>query len=389
MQITTETGAELESDSDSDGAAIWKEIEASESFLVCSMYQEAASLASSILERLRHESLATLDMLESTAMVLLQAFIHLPRTQQILDQLTVHFTSVKAIPPRVLLTGWDLCPFYIVFDNGGHTVFMFSISICLQTRACFQIAQGSGLGVQEFVEDFLNGWSLEDARYCAVITETNVEDGSKEERRFVLEIHEYLEVVELYAVTLLATVRKDVDLAISWVENALLPEENRQGLLRRLRSMHSPESTILSQIPFPRSPTNSNEDYSLKEQNMSEGLPQAFKTKHLNNEKDRSKNSLIKLSERIEACFCFFRGIHLKIGSTKFVITSGKIMLGCLLVFIYYVFRKKQATVKRIVRRQAISIKRALVDLWQLAFSYQVNPLAAVQPPSAATRQGQ
>ncbi|ESW24993.1 hypothetical protein PHAVU_004G178000 [Phaseolus vulgaris] len=360
MQITTETGAELESDSDSDGAAIWKEIEASESFLVCSMYQEAASLASSILERLRHESLATLDMLESTAMVLLQAFIHLPRTQQILDQLTVHFISVKAIPPRVLLTG-----------------------------ACFQIAQGSGLGVQKFVEDFLNGWSLEDARYCAVITETNVEDGSKEERRFVLEIHEYLEVVELYAVTLLATVRKDVDLAISWVENALLPEENRQGLLRRLRSMHSPESTILSQIPFPRSPTNSNEDYSLKEQNMSEGLPQAFKTKHLNNEKDRSKNSLIKLSERIEACFCFFRGIHLKIGSTKFVITSGKIMLGCLLVFIYYVFRKKQATVKRIVRRQAISIKRALVDLWQLAFSYQVNPLAAVQPPSAATRQGQ
>jgi len=95
-------------------------------------------------------------------------------------------------------------------------------------RACFQIAQGSGLGVQEFVEDFLNGWSLEDARYCVVITETNVEDGSKEERRFVLEIHEYLEVVELYAVTLLAKVRKDVDLATSWVENASLPEENRQ-----------------------------------------------------------------------------------------------------------------------------------------------------------------
>lgn len=111
--------------------------------------------------------------------------------------------------------------------------------------------------------------------------------------------------------------------------------------------MHSPESTIQSQIPFPRSPTNNNEDYSLKEQNLSEGSPQTFKTKHLNNEKDRSKNALIKLSERIEACFCCFRGIRLKIGSTKFVITSGKIMLGCLLVFIYYVFRKKQATIKR------------------------------------------
>ncbi|KAK2401737.1 protein APEM9 [Trifolium repens] len=28
-------------------------------------------------------------------------------------------------------------------------------------------------------------------------------------------------------------------------------------------------------------------------------------------------------------------------------------------------------------------------DLWQLGFSYQVNPLAAVQPLAAATRQGQ
>ncbi|XP_027921060.1 protein APEM9-like isoform X2 [Vigna unguiculata] len=363
MQIRTESiqikTTELESESDSEAAAIWNEIEASESFLVCSMYQEAASAASSILERLRHASLATPDMLESTAMVLLQALIHLPRNQHILDQLRLHFISVKAIPPRVLLTG-----------------------------ACFQIAQGSGLGVQEFVEDFLNGWSLEDARYCAVIKETNVEDGSIEERHIILEINEYVEVVELYSVTLLATVRKDVDLAISWVENSSLPEENRQGLLRRLYSMHSPESTIVSQ-PFPQSPTNRNEDYSLKERNMSEGLPQASKTKHLNNESNRSKNALIKLSKQIETCFCCFRGIHLKIGSTKFVITSGKIMLGCLLLFIYYVFRKKQATIKRILRRQAISVKRALVDLWQLAFSYQVNPLAAVQPPSAATRQGQ
>ncbi|KAG5022510.1 hypothetical protein JHK82_018421 [Glycine max] len=35
-----------------------------------------------------------------------------------------------------------------------------------------------------------------------------------------------------------------------------------------------------------------------------------------------------------------------------------------------------------------MAVKRALVDLWQLAFSYQVNPLAAVQPLSATTRQG-
>ncbi|XP_020221796.1 protein APEM9 [Cajanus cajan] len=341
--------------------AIWKQIEESESYLVCAMYEDAASLASSILERLRdaHDrGLETQDMLESSAMVLLQAFNLLGRTPEILNQLRLYFISVKAIPPLVLLTG-----------------------------ACFQIAQGSTLGVQEFLEEFLNGWSLEEAQYCAVITETNVEGARRDVRRFVLGTDEYLQVVEVYTFALLATVLKDVDLAISWVENASLPEENRQGLLRRLHSMHSRKSSILSQISSPHSPTNGNEAYSFKEQNVSEGLLKSLKSKHVDNEKNRSKEPVPKLSERIKACFWCFRAINLKIGSAKFVITSGKILLGCLIVFIYYVFRKKQARLQRIAKRQVIAVKRALVDLWQLAFSYQVNPL--VQPLSAAARQGQ
>lgn len=71
------------------------------------MYQEAASLASSILERLRdHTDSVTPDMFESTAMVLLQAFNQLGRTPDILNQLRLYFLSVKHIPPRVLLTGY-------------------------------------------------------------------------------------------------------------------------------------------------------------------------------------------------------------------------------------------------------------------------------------------
>ena len=42
----------------------------------------------------------------------------------------------------------------------------------------------------------------------------------------------------------------------------------------------------------------------------------------------------------------------------------------------------------RIALRQAVSAKKALVDAWQLAFSVQVNPLAAVQPLPAAPRGG-
>ena len=36
----------------------------------------------------------------------------------------------------------------------------------------------------------------------------------------------------------------------------------------------------------------------------------------------------------------------------------------------------------RLAKKQASSIKKAVVDLWQLAFSYQVNPLAMAQPLS-------
>ncbi|XP_058722327.1 protein APEM9 [Vicia villosa] len=345
----------------------WEEIEVSESYLVCSMYEQAALLASSILKRFPrdydHRDTETQDMLQSTAMVLIQAFNQLGRISEILDQLRMYFVSLKAIPAQVLLTG-----------------------------VCFQIAQGSALGVREFLEEFLSGWTLGDGQYDAVIAEANVEHGSSLERHFVLGIDEYLEVVEVYAITLIATVLEDVDLAISWVENAPLPEENRQELLRRLHSMHSLKNTILSQVSSLQSPTtasNNNETYSLKELHDSRGSPEALKGKYADNKMYRSKDGRTKLSERIETCFWCFRSINLKFGNMEFVVPSGKIMLGCLILFVCYVIKRKQSTLKRTVRRHVVAVKRALVDLWQLAFSYQVNPLAAVEPLAAATRQGQ
>lgn len=37
-------------------------------------------------------------------------------------------------------------------------------------------------------------------------------------------------------------------------------------------------------------------------------------------------------------------------------------------------------------QKQGLSLKKAVVDLWQLAFSYQVNPLAIAQPLSGVPR---
>lgn len=44
----------------------------------------------------------------------------------------------------------------------------------------------------------------------------------------VLNINQYLEVVEVYAVTLLGTTLNEMDLAVSWIEKAAIPEEKRQ-----------------------------------------------------------------------------------------------------------------------------------------------------------------
>lgn len=96
-------------------------------------------------------------------------------------------------------------------------------------RVCFQISEGSSFGVREFLEDFLSKWRSVDERYYVLVdAEANVDCIPRHDRRFILGVDEYFEVVEVYAVTILATVLNDFEFAISLVEKAALPEERRQ-----------------------------------------------------------------------------------------------------------------------------------------------------------------
>ncbi|KAM3741858.1 hypothetical protein ACB098_07G029100 [Castanea mollissima] len=319
--------------------SIWEEIERSESYLVCSMYLEAESLASSILKRLCNDDDKSIvevgfpDMLESTGMVLVQ--------------------SLKALG-----------------------------------RACFQISDGSSFGVREFLEEFLSKWNCVDEQYYVLVgAEANVDCMARSERHFILGVDEYVEVVEVYAVTLLATVLQDMHLAISWVEKAALPEEKRQVLLRKLHSLHSLKATNLSQGSSPLLADNHDGHLSSqKELNVSEVSQKALKATYPPNQGNVTKQAVLKFSERGEPYFWWFRTITLKFGNARLVISNRKVMLGCLILLMFYVLRRKKAALKRTVTRQALFLKGALVDLWKLAFSYQVNPLAAVQPLAPATR---
>ncbi|PHT61160.1 hypothetical protein T459_34991 [Capsicum annuum] len=112
-----------------------------------------------------------------------------------------------------------------------------------------------------------------------------------------------------------------------------------------------------------------------------------------------TKQSIMEFSRR-RTPFWWFRTVTLKFGSGSLVLSNGSIFLGFLAALVYYIVWRKQASLWRfgnarirrawnwliIVKRKASSTKKALVDFWQLAFSYQVNPLAAVQPLPPATR---
>ncbi|KAL6977914.1 hypothetical protein U1Q18_026700 [Sarracenia purpurea var. burkii] len=352
---------------------IWEEIECSESFLVSCMYEEAASIASSVLSNLCNNKHAEAgeetqldDMLESAGMVLVQSLKELGRTQDILNELSLLFGSVTSIPVQVILAGF-------------------------RNWACFQIAEGPSLGTQQFLEEFLSKWRFVDKDelyYVLVDAESNggYIDGSG--GRFVLGVDTYLEVVEVYVVTYLGRVLGDVDHAISWVEEATLPEEKRQELLRRLQSLCSPKPPGSSQGSIVAFPADEHDTHfsSTKEQIASGGSPEVLKAPYPFDVKNDRIQAFLKLSQRGVPYLWWFRTVTLKFGNSQLVISNGKIVLGCLMILIYYVLQKKQSAFKRIFRRRALSIKKALVDLWQLAFSYQVNPLAAVQPIPAATR---
>ncbi|KAK4755821.1 hypothetical protein SAY87_009578 [Trapa incisa] len=331
------------------GDTIWEEIERCESYMVCSMYEDAASMASSILERLRHCTLDVgedddfYDMVESAGMVLLQSLRELGRTYDILKQLRTFFGSTAAIPFDVFLTG-----------------------------VCLQISEGSP-GVKEILEEFLSGWNYMDAGHYAP---ADMEENSNY-KHFILALEKYVKVTEVYVLTVLGRNSTDVDLAISWVEKAELPEEKRQDLLRRLHSLCSVKATnseLTSEHMLDR-----NED-ALKNETLPIGFPKSIDVKPLSVGENDTKKEILKLYGRTETGFWWFRTINLKFGNTRIVISNGKMLLGCLLLLTVFALRRQGSKIRRFISKQSVSLKNALVDFWKLAFSYQVNPLAAVQP---------
>ncbi|XP_042035612.1 protein APEM9-like [Salvia splendens] len=345
--------------------SIWEQIDIAENYLVCCLFDEAASLSSTILKQLLQnnnrinqvsefpESFEDewIDMLESAAMVLVQSMKQLTRTSEILKELTLLFGSVNRIPVQVFVSG-----------------------------VCFQLSEGLSNIAQGFLEEFVNSWTYVDDKYHPLLgEEARVADTGGSHYPFFISVDKYLEVVELYVVTLLATTLKDTNLAISWVEKAVLPMEKRQVLLRRLQSMSSSMTSSSQTSIYRHEFLKDQTPYNEHQKDNAPGFP----THEQNN---TAKAEILKLSRDRVPYYSWFPTFKVKLGNVQLSIPSGKFLLASLLLIMFYITRKKQAMLKRFLVKHALSFRKAFLDLWQLAFSYQVNPLAAVQTLPNSTR---
>ncbi|XP_010414859.1 PREDICTED: uncharacterized protein LOC104700947 isoform X2 [Camelina sativa] len=327
---------------------LWREIEHSESYLVCSMFEEAKSSSSSILKTIfsnidvlsEEEAFGDHqlhDLLESAGMVLVQSLHGISRTIEIVNELRNVFDEIAAIPVQVLLTG-----------------------------ICLQISNGSYSGVSEILQDFFSIWVYKDNHYT--LNDAGV-SAKGLHGKISIDIDEFLEVVELYIFGVLAKVSDDVGLAISWIEKAALPEDRRQGLLRRLQSLLSLKTTNVPVATSLEEDSKDSSSYAV-----------------VNKPKD-SKNyeidSGLKLSKQHEPSPLWSsHPLSFKLGNTQFSMSKGKIAISLVGLIICYALKRKQAT----LIRQMESTRKTFVDFWKLAFSYQVNPLAAIQSiPNSTT----
>ncbi|KAJ9550666.1 hypothetical protein OSB04_014711 [Centaurea solstitialis] len=312
------------------------------------MFEEAASSASSVLKQVcakeytdgSAEDIELNDMFESAGMVFVQSLQELGRTLEIINELMQLYNSLTAIPVQVFLAG-----------------------------VCFQMREDPR-GAQKILEEFLSKWRFVDERYYVLASlETNMSYMEGYDNRFVVGVDTYLQIVEAY-VTLLTGILRGTDVAISWVEKAALPEHTRQEYLRRLQSMYSSNNATGSQ----------------SDGNVTSSVSHKKQTPSSKTQPDTAKEAILRYSAQHVSTSWWFRTLNVKFGSIKFAISNGSILLTALMLLILYYMRRKKYSITSILKRQVLFVKKGVMDLWQLAFSYQVNPLASIEPLQTPAR---
>uniref|UniRef100_A0ACD5UHG3 Uncharacterized protein n=1 Tax=Avena sativa TaxID=4498 RepID=A0ACD5UHG3_AVESA len=357
-----ETSAAQESD-------LWKQIDDAECYLVSGSFDQAVLTALSICDQIRsdavqevHDGDELLEMLELTGMVLVQALKELRRTSEMFIQLKAMFGSVASVPVKVFLTG-----------------------------ATMLMAEGSGPDLRPVFEEYLAKWRYTDDQVYVL-------NGGQERSPNGLIVastmasEEYLEVAELYTVTFLCIASNKPESAISWAEKAEFKEQDRQELLKKLHALQTAAKKKSSAAAGGKQSAERNVSMAVEGPTTPIREEAPTSTAHASNGKTHVlpksiEPTLQHATNKFDPLFWWFHSVRIKLGKTHIVLPSGKLMvLFSLLFSTLYVLRRKGAGLKRAVLQQASSLRRAFLDALQLAFSVQMNPLAAVQQTPQAPR---
>ncbi|KAF0932655.1 hypothetical protein E2562_011957 [Oryza meyeriana var. granulata] len=308
-----------------------------------------------------------LEMLELAGMVLVQALKELKKTSEMFVQLKTIYGSVASIPSKVFITG-----------------------------ATMQMAERSGSDLRPIFEEYLAKWRYTDDQVY-VLNEGNNGSSNGLVVTSVMAPEQYFEVAELYTVTLLSVVSHETEIAISWTEKAELTEQDRQDLLKKLHALQSAadkKSTSLgaklSESMERNLSTSQNGSTSPAHEDAPKSSAPTYNGSVHGHRKDLPKSiqpSFQRVTNQFDPFFWWFHSFRIKFGKIHVVLPSGKVMfLFSLLFSTMYILRRKGAAFKRTALQQVSSLRRGFLDALQLAFSTQINPLAAVQQVPQAPR---
>lgn len=353
---------------------LWKQIDDAEHYLVSGLFEQAVSTALSVSSQVHSAAMENscdhdelLEMLELAGMVLVQALKELKRTSEMFIQLKTIYGSVASIPLKIFITG-----------------------------ATMHMAGGSGSDLRPIFDEYLAKWRYTDDQVY-VLDEGKNSSSNGLVVTSVMSPEQYFEVAELYTVTFLSVVSHETATAISWTEKAELTEQDRQDLLRKLHALQSAankkstnQGAKLSESAERNLSTSQNGSISPAHEDATKSSAPTHNGNIQGLRKALPKSiqpSFQRVTNQFDPLFWWFHSFRIKFGKVHVVLPSGKVMfLFSLLFSTLYILRRKGAALKRTAFQQISSLRRGFLDALQLAFSTQINPLAAVQQVPQAPR---
>lgn len=396
---------------------IWKEIDYSETCLVSSMFQEAVEASTSCLRELSKRitdegawlsaearSLSAesysqknsedvgelLSMVEASGMVLLQALSGLGRSSEIFDVLTSVFNSVSRVPYSLFLTG-----------------------------ICLQLSVGLHGSAKIALEEYLSDWkSVKGAD--GLLTKTVIPIGTCQ--RVVREIGSassslhltktgFLQLAEIYAIEVLVIGLKNPKAALLWITQTNTLEDKKTLIIEKIQHIVQQErakakqkeqsadsfcASTASPVGTPQQRTREQTNGAKRNDQDSLGDGQAADgaTKDESSPKGPGQSNSRAVSKGSGFCgrFPFARTvcklielvmmrIRAHIFSHSDGLPEGKLLLtGAFTSILVIALLRNRRKVLRIFAILMNPVRSALSDLWQQAFSVQLNPLAAAQP---------